>query len=465
MPPARTATVEIARLNLDGDGVAVLEGRELRVPQVLPGERVAIRVRPRGDRIEADLAEVLAPSPHRVRPRCPHFGPCGGCAWQHVDYAEQLRLKQRLLQDLLDASVGPSAPRVSATVPSPADGPGPTPWGYRDKVSFTFAPGEGRAPLVMGHYRRGSRRVLPVAECPVHAEAGNRLAFALHDALVRGRIPGATPDATAGIARHVVVRAAETTGEWIATLVATANVKALRRVTADFLSSAAGEAGRGGFHLNLHGRDDPFLFGPETRRLHGASEIRERVAGVTFLLAPTAFFQTNVRVAERMVQHVLAALTPAAFPRVLDLYSGVGLFALPLAAAGAEVTSVEENRSAVAGAEAARRFNRLPASRLKLVGGRVEDATARLAPRAAGAPFDAVVLDPPRQGCPPAVLAWILERLRPRGVAYVSCNPAALAGDLRGALARGYRADSVVPFDMFPHTAHIESIALLSRVS
>ena len=455
-------TVEIERLSLEGDGVATHAGRELRVPQVLPGERVSVRLQTGKDGLRGEVVEVLLASPHRVVPRCRHFGPCGGCAWQHVEYGEQLRLKQQLLQEALDEALGTRAPRVSPAVRSPASSPGATPWEYRNKASFTFAPAEGPGPLVMGHYRRGSRRVLPVVECPVHAGPANRLAFALRDALRAARIPGATPDAAAGIARHVVLRVAERTGEWLATLVVTENVKQLRRATARFLAAASREDRPGGFHLSVHDRDDPFLFGRETRRLDGLAEIREQVAGATFLLQPDAFFQTNVRVAGEMVARVMAALPAPGFPRVLDLYSGAGLFALPLAAAGATVTAVEENRGAVASAEAARRLNRLPAARLALVTGRVEETLARLTP-GPHLRYDAVVLDPPRPGCPPVVLDWIAGRLHPRRIAYVSCNPSALARDLGAALAGGFRAVEVIPFDMFPHTAHIESIAILDR--
>ena len=475
MPASPVATVDIERLSPEGDGVGRLDGREVVVPRVIPGERVRVQVRATRDgRLEGEVVEVVSPSRHRITPRCRHFGPCGGCAWQHIDYPEQLRLKQVQLQHLLDREMGARAPRVSPTVPSPARAGEAMPWGYRNKVSFVFAPGDERGDsVVMGHFWRGSRRVLPVVECPVHAETGNRVAFTLRDALRRARVPGATPDGAAGIARHVVVRVGEHTADWLATLVVTENVKALRRVTPQFLAkvtgrpapadSGAGGETRTGFHLNLHDRDDPFLFGRTTRRLHGAPEIRERVAGVTFLLAPTAFFQTNVRVASAMAEGVLDALPSDAFPRVLDLYSGVGLFALPIAARGAFVTAVEENRDAVAAAESARRFNRLPESRLKLLAARVEDALPRITARTTAEGFDAVVVDPPRQGCPPVVLDWILRRVQPRLLVYVSCNPAALAGDLAAALAAGYTAGEVRPFDMFPHTAHIESIALLSR--
>lgn len=457
-------TVEIETLSVEGDGVARLDGREIFVPRAIPGERVSVQPRSgAGGRLEGEPVEVVSASPHRVAPRCRHFGPCGGCAWQHIEYGEQLRLKQAQLQALLDAAAGPLAPRVSPTEPSPVLPGERAPWGYRNKVSFTFAPGDRGGPLVMGHYRRGSQRVLRVEECPVHDEAGNRIAFAIRDALGRARVAGATPDASAGIARHVVVRTAAGGGEWLATLVVTENVKGLRRVTARFLESGAARERPGGFHLNVHHRDDPFLFGRDTRRLHGLPEIRERVAGATFLLAPTAFFQTNVRVAEAMVRHVVEALPAARAGRVLDLYAGVGLFALTLAAGGATVTAVEENRDAVAAAQAARRFNRLPSSRLRLIGGRVEDVLDRLAPPTPAEAPEAVVLDPPRQGCPALVFDRVLRTIRPRRLVYVSCNPAALAADLRAALAAGYRADRVVPFDMFPHTAHIESIATLER--
>ncbi len=163
----------------------------------------------------------------------------------------------------------------------------------------------------------------------------------------------------------------------------------LRRVTADM--ERFGRTGgrlpdtRFGFHLNLHDRADGFLFGRETKRLFGPVEVRETLAGVTFLLSPTSFFQTNVRIAALLVDHVLRLLPPEACPRVLDLYSGVGLFALPLARRGQEVTAVEENRHAVAAADAAVRFNRLPEGLYRPVSGRVEAATSRLDP-ASGRP-------------------------------------------------------------------------------
>ncbi len=501
-PDAATPSqlVDILRLDIEGDGVAEIGGRTLRVARVIPGERVEVRAS--GDRHgSAELVRIVSASPHRVTAPCRHFGPCGGCAWQHIAYPEQLRLKQELLQRLLGDSLGSHAPEVRPTLPTPAplrsgsdastklrSGAPGTPWHYRNKVSFVFGPGGRGQSLVMGHYRRASRTVIPVVECPVHAEAGNQAAFGMRDALERAKIPGAAGDAAEGVARHIVVRVAETSEEWLATLVVTKNVKPLRRVTESFVRDVGKSEDRQiarspnrqieksanrqieklansswGLYLNVHDRPGPYLFGRETRHLAGAREVREHVAGVTYVISPSSFFQTNVRAARVLVDAVLESLADARFARILDLYAGVGLFALPLARAGRAVTAVEENREAMAAAAASARENRIPERLFRALPGRVEDLASRLTPRTSADAWDAVVLDPPREGCPPAVLDWLLRTLRPARLVYVSCNPEALARDLRAAPPARYTATRVQPVDMFPHTAHIESIAVLDR--
>ena len=145
--------------------------------------------------------------------------------------------------------------------------------------------------------------------------------------------------------------------------------------------------------------------------------------------------------------------------KVLDLYCGSGLFSLPLAIAGASVTAIEENRQAIVDAETNVRLNRLPAGQIRFIAARVEDALARVTRE----PWDAVVLDPPRQGCPPAVIAGVFEQMRPKRVVYVSCSPAALAEELPVILKAGYRVTRVQPVDMFPHTDHIETVMAFTR--
>ena len=445
--------VDIDGFAPNGDGTATSGARRLNVPFTIPGERVQVRVAERGHgRPVATLVEILRASPHRIEPRCRHFGidanrgagACGGCTWQHIVYAEQLRFKAELVDRLVHQHV-PDAPDVLPTLPATSLD---QPWGYRDKVHFVFA--NGRSALTMGHYVRGSRRVIPVVECPVHNDRGNALAFCARDTFAAAGLRAAGGER--GTLRSLAVRVGRRTSELMATLVVSHDRDRRVRITTRQLLARTRPTS---MHLNVHDRDDAFIFGPTTRHLSGAARLREEVAGASLLMSPTAFFQTNVEAADLLVRLVLAAMSSEA--RVLDLYAGSGLFAIPMAAAGHEVLAIEENRAAVADGEAALKLNPAAAGRCRFVARRVEVALPALRTAAA------VVLDPPREGCSPSVLREIFGRLKPSRAVYISCNPEALARDLRPISRHGYRVVSLQPVDMFPHTAHIETVAVLQR--
>ena len=475
MTRADVLTIDIDAVDPSGDGVGRDRATRVHVPFTIPGERVDVRVlRRRGSDAWGTLDAIVEASPHRVEPRCRHFGPpdtCGGCAWQHIAYPEQLRLKSRLVAALVRAALGSRAPSVRATL---AATPLDDPWGYRQKVHFVFANRAAAPRLIMGHYSRATRHVFDACECPVHDSRGNAFAFSLHEQCAASGVVAATPertrggraDARSGTLRSVAIRAGATRSssdspvgaerpELMATLVVTdPSDKRLRAATRRAL---AGPHAPQSFHLNVHARPDPYIFGPETRHVHGPQHLRERVAGASFLISPTAFFQTNVRAADLLVRLTLDAL-PAGQP-VLDLYAGVGLFALPLAARGDRVTAVEENRAATVDGIASLRLNRIAEDRCRFVTRRVEAALRAVQPR------DAVhvVLDPPREGCDAAVVDEVFGRLRPLRAVYVSCNPEALAQDLAAIAAHGYRVAPLQPVDMFPHTAHVETVAVLTQ--
>lgn len=447
----------IVGMDANGDGVAVVNGRRVAVPFTITGERVRVRLPARvpSDRVaRAELVEVDQPSPHRVRAPCRHFGPqpprtlpCGGCTWQHIAYPEQLRLKTDTVAQVVHAAV-PGAPPPRPMLSAALDHP----WGFRHKVHFVVGDSGGpRGRLMMGHLARGSRQLVPVEQCPVHAEAGNTVAFALRDACRRGGVRGWEPDKrTPSALRGVAVRVSHAGNETLATIVAAHDRdRALRDATRHVFAKTPPT----GLHLNLHDRDDGMIFGARTRRLSGVERLREVVAGVSFLISPTAFFQTNVAAAELLVRLVLEAV-PQDLP-VLDLYAGAGLFALPLAQRGQAVTAVEANREAVGDGRASQRLNRIPDDRCRWVSAPVEVAVKKLRPSGA------VVLDPPREGCAPGVLNQVFGGGEPVMAAYVSCNPDTLGRDLQSIVAHGYTVASVQPVDMFPHTPHIETVVVL----
>jgi 23S rRNA (uracil1939-C5)-methyltransferase len=439
---------------MDRSGAAVAGGDErLVVPGGIPGERVRVRpVRPLGRGTLAEIVAVEEASPNRVRPRCRHAAVCGGCAWQHVAYPEQLRRKAAALDALLRRAMGDGAPRVSPTIGTEVGADG-MPWGFRQKAAFVF--GRGPEGLVMGHFARGTHDVVPVEECPVHPERANRIAFALRDALAASGVPAAGLG-TEGLARHVVVRTSRDEKEAVAMLVATRDEPEVRAALRALLE---GRAAPDGLVLNLHDRPGPYLVGRESRRVFGPGHVREEALGPAFLVSPASFFQTNVAAAATLVRLAVEALPGESGLRVLDLYSGSGLFALPIAQRGHAVTAVEESRKATRDADLNRRRNGVSEDRLRLVCASVEQAL----PRLSGGAFDAVILDPPRDGCPPAVVREVFGRLRPARGILVSCNPEALARELPLAVEAGYRVLRVQPVDMFPHTPHVEAVAVLER--
>jgi len=236
----------------------------------------------------------------------------------------------------------------------------------------------------------------------------------------------------------------------------TRNDKSLRAPVRGFL--AAGDA-PDGFFININTRPGPLMVGEDTIKIDGRSHVREKgIAGALpagradFLVSPDAFFQTNVGAARELVRLVLKGVGPA--KRLLDLYCGSGLFTLPLALGGARVTAVEENRQAIDDLNANVKLNRIAADRVKPIAARVEDAIARVSRES----WDAVVLDPPRDGCASEVRSAVFDGIRPGRVVYVSCNPDALARELPGILKSGYLVERVQAVDMFPHTDHIETV-------
>lgn len=447
-----TLEVALTDVALSGETYAEVKGETIYVDGGLPGERVRVRILDRGDdgAARATLISVLEPSPHRVQPACPHAAACGGCSFQHVAYEEQLRLKTRLLDGLLDDAFGAGRPQVAPMIGMPVDKDG-VPRHFRQKAAFTFVEDE-RGRLQIGHYARGTHTVVPVGECLVHSERANAVAFAVKDAMAQKRIPVATP--RGGLLRHVVVRVNESETEAVAVVVATEAHRALDPA----LKWIAGSRDKPqGLLLNLHDQDSPYLFGPHTVRVDGLGHVKETALGPSFLSSPTGFFQTNIRGAAHLIRLVTEAIGSAGSLKVLDLYSGSGLFALPLALAGHRVTAVEESRKASREAAKNAQLSGVPESRLRLMPSKVEDAIEHLVRQ----DWDAAVIDPPRSGCPEGVMRTLTRRLAPAKLVIVSCNPETLMDEMRLAFDAGYRATLVQPVDMFPHTPHIETVVVL----
>ncbi|MBK5255776.1 MAG: 23S rRNA (uracil(1939)-C(5))-methyltransferase RlmD [Vicinamibacteria bacterium] len=452
--------LQLTDIALSGESYAEVQGATIYVDGGIPGEKVRVRIVARGqadalDRgddgvAKAALVAVLEPSPHRVKPACPHASACGGCSFQHVAYEEQLRQKTHLLDGLLEDTFGAGKPLISPMIGMRVDEQG-VPRHFRQKAAFSFVE-DDRGRLQIGHFARGTHTVVPVTECLVHSDRANRVAFAIKDAMAKKRVPVAT--VRGGLLRHVVVRVTEDETEAVAVVVATEE----HRVLESPLRAISGSRDKPqGLLLNLHDQASPYLFGPHTVRVDGLGHVKETALGPSFLSSPTGFFQTNIHGAGHLIRLVKDAIGSADSLKVLDLYSGSGLFALPLALAKHRVTAVEESRKASREAAKNARLSGIPESRLRLMPSKVEDAIEHLARQ----DWDAVVIDPPRSGCPEDVMRTLTRKIAPPKLVIVSCNPETLMDEMRLATDAGYRATLVQPIDMFPHTPHIETVVVL----
>jgi 23S rRNA (uracil1939-C5)-methyltransferase len=444
----REVTLEISALTHTGEGVAHFGGYVLFLRGVLPGERVRAVVTESKRRYgRAEVIEFLHRSPNRTQPKCRHFGPCGRCSLQHLAYPEQLRAKESLLKERLNRALPKLRVPVLPTIPMTEI------WGTRHKAHFAFGVENGLP--VLGHFSAHTRELVPIEECPVHHPSANRTAEAVLQAVREQRTPIHDEESNGGSLKHLIVRASNATGGTLALLSTnTPNVPGGQTLAKEVVAAAPSTIG---VHTNYSPLPGPAVQGVSFSTLAGKDHLIERVAGIEFLLSPTAFFQTNVPAAEILVGLVLRAI-PKEAERVLDLYCGVGLFSLPLARRGHKVLGVEQNAQAVIDAEASAERNGIKGAEFRT--GRTEDVIRELP---SGERFPVVVLDPPRDGVPEDALRLIARRVAPELIVMVSCDPESLGRDLVVLYQMGYEPESVQPVDMFPHTMQIESMAIIRR--
>ena len=444
-----TIEMTLTDLAYGGEALGRHEGLVVFVPNGAPGDRIRGRIRVRKPRFaRADIGDMLEPSPDRITPVCPVAEECGGCTWQHLTYAAQLKAKEHFVRGSLH-HVG----RFRHATIRPILG-APSLFGYRHKLQIPIQDcGEG---LVAGFYAPFSHRLVPITECPVQPAIGNRVLRAFLETARELGLSGYREADHVGQIRHLVIRVSRTTREVVAAVVTRENAFPEGGELAAAWQRRVPELV--GVLQNVNPERTNVVLGPVWNVLSGQGTLRETIGDVTFRVSAESFFQVHPDQLPALVEIVREAVRPGPGTVVADLYSGVGLFSLPMARQGARLIGVESSAAAVADARANARD-----TGLDHVEFRQEDAAAgaeRL--QRAGFRPDAVILDPPRKGCPPALIET-LRSWAPGRIAYVSCNPTALARDLAKLCRKTYRLAWVRPVDLFPHTYHVESVAALVR--
>lgn len=426
----------IESLDHEGKGVAHREGKVVFVEGALPGEVARVRtLRSKASHEFAVADRIEHPSSQRVQPRCPHFGVCGGCSMQHLTPSAQVAVKQRVLEDCLVRIGGVAPGVVFPAIHGPA-------WEYRYRARLSVRHVIKKGGVLVGFHEKRSSYVADMRECHVLPHRISALLEPLRTLVaglsIRDRMPQI--ELAIGDASDVLVFR-------ILEPLTTSDEQALRGFA---------DRHRVAIALQPKGPDSvrPFHPMPWPELTYSLPEF-----GVEMPFSPTEFTQVNHRVNRVLVRRAMALLEPRAGERIADMFCGLGNFSLPMARRGATVVGVEGSEALVRRATANAAHNGLAGRATFRAANLFTISTEDLS---ALGRFDKMLIDPPRDGAIELVKA--LEAQPPGRIVYVSCNPATLARDA-GVLVNvlGYRLEGAGVVNMFPHTAHVESIALFQR--
>ncbi len=439
--PRDLVAFRVTRL-ADSDGSrADSSGVEIRVPGGVPGDVGTLRITHVGQHATWGHIESLeTPSPDRVTPPCPVVDRCGGCPWQSVALSAQMQARLATLHRLLDPLV------IDAHWHQPPGEPKTT--GYRTRALMMARRKPGGI-LRFGFFAPGSHDIVGAEGCIVQHPMVNQTLEGVRAVLGRSGISAWRDAEHPGQLRAVLFRVDPTRGEGLVTLVVT-HAEGLV-ATGEALLDVPGVVG---VSANVNPTDGGPVLGPTTVHLAGAERQHVQYGDLELEVGPTAFLQTRHDMATQMVQ-AAAALLPEHMTHLVDLYAGVGVFGLSVRHRADRVTLVERDPAAVA--DALWNIDRLQASHVTAQAADAAGFASQLGELAA----DAILLDPPRAGCSPAVIEAIANLAVKPVVVYASCHPPALARDIERLAQAGYRVTDIVPLDMFPHTPHVEALVRL----
>lgn len=433
--------VIIEKLIYGGDGLARHEGATVFAPFVLPSERVTVEpVERKKDFVRARLVRVVDSSPERTEPHCPHFGICGGCDYQHIPYDAQIRYKAEILRETLRRTGKIDWTGEITTHAS-------EPWQYRNRAQWKVRPAsaasgtgatdaEHSSPMEIGYFRPRSTSLCAIHDCPIMSPTLLKVLLTLRDALAAGSLPPELREVEA-----FTNEGANVANPSVLLTLTFSGFPSRAKEYAEQIQSLMPEVESLLFHDLRQGR--MALFGP--------GFLRYQLGPRTYRVGHFSFFQVNRFLAEELARTVCENDPGGAL--ALDLFAGVGLFALPLAEKFQKVVAVESNPAAARDLE----INAAGAQRVEIRTGDVEDFlhSLRVVP-------DLIVVDPPRAGLEPQVVRR-LTTIGAHRITYVSCEPPTLGRDLRVLLEGGYRISSVDLFDLFPQSFHMETVVRLQR--
>jgi len=429
---------EIVIQDIDEKGFGIwktLDGAIIRVPYVIPGERVLVKVisRKRGDAI---LLKVLEESDKRVYPLCPYFGVCGGCFWQHIRYDEQLKLKHRIVERFFDFCLDSIRGIIGADKI----------WRYRNKMEFAF--GRGFIGITIGLRARGRfDKVINIDSCLIQKEEADNVLRIVKKFVNEKNLTPYDPKKHEGFLRYLVIRSSYKTDQLMANIITTSREKFKIEELAKILEVNS-------LIWSVSDSVADVAVG-EIKAIIGREFIEERILNLFIRIYPYSFFQTNPIQAEKMYKLVKELVDEGNL--ALDLYAGMGIIGMIISERFEKIIGIEIVKEAIKAGKENLEINEI--NNVCLLEGKVEE----ILPSLVNEKIDVVITDPPRAGMHKKAIQ-ALAKIKPQRIVYVSCNPKTQSRDIKYLLKltnNGYQVSLVQPIDMFPHTPHIENVVAL----
>ena len=440
--------LDIDDLNSEGEGVGRYNGYAVFVKSALPGENTDVCIVKAGkDYGYGKLVKINAPSSERRVPDCPVYNVCGGCSLRHVSYAYQLAYKTKRVSDALARIGGVSGAAVENCVGMEE------PFYYRNKAQFPAGVIGGKPGF--GFYAKRSHTLIPVAGCLINHRVNDEIINIITEHIIKYNIPVYDETSHAGTIRHISTRVGFKTGEIMVCLCVNAKTLPGLYILINKLKKIPGMAC---VALNINTKKTNAVMAGRTRAVWGKGYITDELSGISFNISPASFFQVNPIQTEVLYKRAALFLDVRPGDTVIDAYCGIGTISLILAKTAKKVYGIESAPLAVSDARNNAEINKI--ENVEFITGKTEDVLNDLYQN--GVPPEKLILNPARKGCDIKTLTSIGEH-KPFKVVYISCNPAALARDVKILTGFGYAFIKALPIDCFAYSAHIETVVLLEK--
>ncbi len=443
--------IKIEGVTNEGNGVGHIEGFTVFVPGSVRDDflRVLI-VKVNKGYAFGKILRVLEASPYRTESKCIYFDKCGGCQIMHIDYSEQLNIKAGIINDCLSRLGGQSEYKFLGVIGMDK------PYEYRNKLIFPYGTDKDNKP-VCGFYAQRSHRVIPLSRCLLGDDLHEKVLGFVSEHVKKYNISVYDEEKHSGVLRRVFVRQGFESDEAMVVLSVNAGELKKQKELAENLMSADGRIVS--VILNINTKKTNLVLGDENKTIAGKNKITDILCGFKYEISPHSFFQVNPIQTEKLYNTAIEFAEIKETDRVLDVYCGIGTISLLASKYAKEVVGVEIVPQAIKDAEFNAKENNV--DNAKFLCGAAEDIVPKLL--AEEKKPDVVILDPPRKGSDEKTLSAIIDA-KPDKIVYVSCNPATLARDVKFLSENGYKLTKVKGCDMFPHSVHIETVALLTKL-